>query len=206
MPKLRKTSKEDIINACIKIVRKEGFEEINARRLAKELGCSTQPLFYIYKNMEEIKKDVIEEIYNIFYENIFKSNYEKLVYKDIGRNYVMFAIKEPVLYKILFASEKTEAISNLMNLTGPLESVRKLISNQTGLDTKDALEFHKVMWLYTNGITSSIVNNIYSLDEEEIDRLLGEHYFSRLLFECKLGKVKQEVVDFYLNNKLIRTK
>lgn len=206
MPATRKTSKEDIINASIKIVRKEGLDSLNARRLAKELNCSTQPLFYAYKNMDEIKKDVINEIYNIFYESIFKSNYEKLVYKDIGRNYVMFAIKEPVLYKILFASSKTEALSNLMNLTGPLESVRNLISNQTGLNTSDALEFHKVMWLYTNGITSSIVGNIYTLDEDEIDRLLGEHYFSRLLFEYKKGKVKEEVINFYMNNKLKKTK
>ena len=204
MPALKKITKEDILKACIKIVRKDGMEALNARRIATELKCSTQPMFYVYTNMEEIKKDVINEIYNIFYESVFKSNYNQVVYKDIGRNYVMFAKKEPILYKILFASEKTDALSNLMNLTGPLESVREIISKQTGLSSDDVLDFHTSMWLYTNGLTSSIVNNIYTLDDDEIDRLLGEQYLAKLLLEVKKGKVKKEVADFYFDNKLIR--
>ena len=104
MSAIRKIKKEDIQNACINIIKKEGMKQLNARRLAKELNCSTQPIFYVYKNMDEIKKDAIENIANIFYKEIFKQNYEKVVYKDIGKNYIMFAKNEPILFKNILGS------------------------------------------------------------------------------------------------------
>ena len=53
MPAKRKIQKEDILQASISIISHEGFNALNARKIAKKLGCSTQPLFYIYENMEE---------------------------------------------------------------------------------------------------------------------------------------------------------
>ena len=50
MPASRKINKDDIIRVCLDIVRKDGINGINARRVAKELNCSTQPIFYLYKN------------------------------------------------------------------------------------------------------------------------------------------------------------
>ena len=55
MPARKKIEKENIIDTCLKIIRKEGIDALNARKVAKALGCSTQPLFYYYENMDEIK-------------------------------------------------------------------------------------------------------------------------------------------------------
>ena len=66
MPAKRKIQKEDILKASISIISHEGLNALNARKLAKKLGCSTQPLFYIYENMDDLKKDVIDEIVKIF--------------------------------------------------------------------------------------------------------------------------------------------
>ena len=62
MPAKRKIQKEDILKASISIISHEGLNALNARKIAKKLGCSTQPLFYIYENMDVLKKDVIDEI------------------------------------------------------------------------------------------------------------------------------------------------
>lgn len=43
MPRATKFLKEDIIEAASAVVKKEGLSAINARRVAKELGCSVQP-------------------------------------------------------------------------------------------------------------------------------------------------------------------
>ena len=48
MPAKRKIQKEDILQASISIISHEGLNALNARKIAKKLGCSTQPLFYIY--------------------------------------------------------------------------------------------------------------------------------------------------------------
>ena len=55
MPRATKFLKEDIIEAASAVVKKEGLSAINARRVAKELGCSVQPIFYQFENMEDLK-------------------------------------------------------------------------------------------------------------------------------------------------------
>ena len=42
MPASRRINKDDIIRVCLDIVRKDGINGINARRVAKELNCSTE--------------------------------------------------------------------------------------------------------------------------------------------------------------------
>ena len=66
MPAKRKIYKEDIINASLNIIREKGMDGLNARKLAKKLGCSTQPIFYIYSSMDDIKKDVLKEVAKVF--------------------------------------------------------------------------------------------------------------------------------------------
>ena len=66
MPARKKIEKENIIDTCLKITRREGIDALNARKVAKALGCSTQPLFYYYENMDEIKNEVLQEISKLF--------------------------------------------------------------------------------------------------------------------------------------------
>ena len=102
MPAKRKIQKEDILQASISIISHEGLNALNARKVAKKLGCSTQPLFYIYENMDVLKKDVIDEIVKIFDREVLKSETGQLEYKDIGINYIRFAKEEHELFKIMF--------------------------------------------------------------------------------------------------------
>lgn len=204
MPAIKKVNKEDIINASVEIVRKEGITGLNARKIAKNLGCSTQPIFYIYPNMEEIRKDTLKEISKIFDKAMMKSNYNQVVYKDIGINYIKFAKEEPILFKLLFNSEINDKALCFVDLTGTSEKIFETISNQTGLSLENIKEFHLRMWLYVNGIANLVANNTYSFTDEEIDNLLSEQYISMLLFEIKKGNMKKETLDNVLNNKLIR--
>ena len=55
MPAAKRISKEAIIDAAAAVLRTGGFEAINARSVAKALGCSTQPIYLSFRNMEELK-------------------------------------------------------------------------------------------------------------------------------------------------------
>ena len=56
MPPKSKINKQDILTSSLEIIRKSGFEEVNARSIAKEMNCSTNPIFRVYKNMNLLKK------------------------------------------------------------------------------------------------------------------------------------------------------
>ena len=70
-------TQKEIVNAAFKITRKEGFEQITSRRLAAAAGCSTQPIFRIYENMDALKKDVYEKAasyYEEYYADYVKTH------------------------------------------------------------------------------------------------------------------------------------
>ena len=194
MPARRKIQKEDIIQESVSIVAKEGINALNARKIAKKLGCSTQPLFYIYENMDDLKKDVMNEIVKIFDIEVLKSETGQLEYKDIGINYIRFAKEEPELFKIMFNRKINEGAFDFIDLTGSAKTILETISKQTGMSNEDAKQFHLRMWLYVNGIASLAANQTVEFNDGEIAELLKDQYVSMLLYEVKKGNVKQEIL------------
>lgn len=194
MPARRKIQKKDIIQESVSIVAKEGINALNARKIAKKLGCSTQPLFYIYENMDDLKKDVMNEIVKIFDIEVLKSETGQLEYKDIGINYIRFAKEEPELFKIMFNRKINEGAFDFIDLTGSAKTILETISKQTGMSNEDAKQFHLRMWLYVNGIASLAANQTVEFNDEEIAELLKDQYVSMLLYEVKKGNVKEKIL------------
>ena len=64
----RKTqiSKDIILEAAFKMLVREGYASINIKALAKEIGCSTQPIFRVYKNMDELLDAVYAQAETFF--------------------------------------------------------------------------------------------------------------------------------------------
>ena len=67
-----KVQKEDLIKGAVKIIRNKGIEELSARNLAKIVGCSTQPIFRLFENMEDLKSNVYNDVYEI--QNRYTTN------------------------------------------------------------------------------------------------------------------------------------
>ena len=206
MPPVRKITKEDIIKKSLSIVNEEGLTSLNARRLAKELMCSTQPIFSQFKNMEELNSAVVDEIYHIFDKYMLKENYNHLVYKDIGLNYIHIAKEYPNYFKILFQSDKKLKARSFVELTGPSKRIFETIQKQTGLSNEEVIKFHIKMWFYVNGIANLVSNNTCEFTDIDLDNFLKEQYLSMLLYEYQKGNIKKEVIDNVINNKLTLTK
>lgn len=86
MAGIAKTTKEDILEAAYEIVRKKGIDSLNARALAKELKCSTQPIMYQFSSMEEIKLVFSTKtnltVENFMLEDRFYEKIEKVISKQ----------------------------------------------------------------------------------------------------------------------------
>ena len=55
-------TKEMILEAAIKLFKKEGSEAITAKNIAKELNCSVAPIYSVYLSLDDLKKDLAFEI------------------------------------------------------------------------------------------------------------------------------------------------
>jgi len=56
MPPKVKVTKEMVMQASFEVIRTYGHENLSARTIAEYLGCSTQPVLYSFKTVDEIRE------------------------------------------------------------------------------------------------------------------------------------------------------
>src|SRR5699024_10877301 len=104
MPATIELSKEHIVKVAVKMVNDDGWDSVNARRLAKRLGVTTKPLYRIYNNMDEIKEDIYKEISRQYDEFITSRVDNKKALITLCIAYVEFAQEYKNLFISLFLS------------------------------------------------------------------------------------------------------
>lgn len=169
MPKALEISKENIVRAAVKLINKEGWSELNARSLAKQIGISTKPLYRLYENMDEIKKDVLQEIYRQYDEFINSKIDSKKALLTLCIAYVDFANEYKNLFVSLFLSDnlKWKKIEDVFDEKWNQSTIINLV-NKHGFTFDEAKELFLHMWLYANGLATLIATNQIKLDEEKI--------------------------------------
>lgn len=183
MPPTPIITKQDILNAGIQLIRENGIRSVNARSLAKSLSCSTKPLFRIYKNMEELKKDIKKEL-DIYYNDFMEKNMtneNRLLSQGIS--YIEFARSEKMIFSSLFMN-MTMAGSSLQDIIHA-EWNRTSIENAkalTGLSTEKAEMLFINFWLYSHGIATQIVSNDIDIPLDLVKKLL-KNAFNRFSLE-----------------------
>lgn len=179
MPPKQKITKEDIISAALTIIRREGMDALNARALARELDCSTQPVFSQYATMEELKADAFDaakECYNGYIARAMSEG-KYPPYKASGMAYIRFAGEEKELFRLLFM-RKHENVEDIIK-SGKDVEIKKYAavgSKSTGLGPEDAYWFHIEIWLFVHGIASMIVTGFLDWDEDVVSGVLTDAF------------------------------
>lgn len=168
MPPKVKITKEMIIDAAFEIARSDGAEKINARTVSKKLGCSTQPVMYHFKTIEELKKTVYikaDEYHSEYINNIQSEN----PMKDIGLNYIRFAETEKNLFRFLFQTNEFTGknISELIN-SEELQPVIAILRKEAEVNTEQAKTIFRLLFLIAHGYASMFANNEMTYDEQAI--------------------------------------
>ncbi len=175
MPRKTKIEKESIVQAALALGKEKGAQALNARDLAERLGCSTQPLFSNYRNMEEIKTEVMAQA-NALYEAYLAEDMQKgelPPYKASGMAYIRFAREERELFKMLFMRDRSgEEIDN----DDSIKPLVQLIMENTGISEKEAYLLHLEMWVYVHGIATMVATAYLEWNSEMISRMLTDAY------------------------------
>lgn len=64
MPSSPKIPKEKILQTALNLIIRDGYDAVNIKTVAKELGCSTQPVSWHFGNMEGFRKALAEYALN----------------------------------------------------------------------------------------------------------------------------------------------
>lgn len=188
MPPLKKYSKDSIIDVAYRIVKDEGMEAINARRIAKELNSSVNPIFNNFLNMEELKNAVYDKIYELYKSYMLNFNSEEKKYKQMGLNYIKFARDYPEFFKIIFMQETPLDVEKFIMADDAGNDVIKKGQELTGFTFEEQKKFHSRVWIFTHGIACLVATHTVNLSNEEISDLL-ETTVRQMIKGYKIEKV-----------------
>ena len=188
-PKIR-FGREDIVSAALEIVRREGIEGVNARTVAAELGCSTQPLFREFETMEQIKEETARLAMDMYARRVAEgAEREPISYKGTGMAYIDFARREPQLFKLLFMSNRTGRPAPKIE-DPSYELVISALMERISLSREQAKEFHLNMWVYVHGLAVMVATEYMNFTDEELSAMLsGQFMAMKALYDSKNGSL-----------------
>ena len=173
-------SKQMILDAAFQMAREEGLANITARKLAERAGCSTQPIFRTYQNMDLLIDEVYERAIQFFQD--YYSLYPRLSstpFSDLGMAYIAFAREEKELFRILFVPEKRKkGLYELLN--GKTENVKTELQAAAAAGGPDPGALFMKMWIFIHGAASMSLTGDYDLSDQETREMLESAYHSFL--------------------------
>lgn len=176
MPPTVRFTRDAVLHAACQLMRREGMEALNARAIAKELGGSTQPIFRLFTNMEDLHRELI-----LYVARQFQAHAEADMaqsdspYIQLCTTYLLYGRDEPELFKLLFMRDRVSEgqYSDQTNF----DLVFNIIKKGTPLDDETALRFFERTWLFIHGLAVCIATKyIPCQDERYLISMVKEAY------------------------------
>ena len=174
MPPKAKITGDMIIRAGLQIVRTEGTENLNVRRIAAELDCSTQPVMYYFKTVTDLKAAVYARANDLHTAYILTPDADAAdPFLSVGLRYIRFSAEEPHLFRFLFQSNQFQNVSfqELMQSDG-LTPVLAPLCETAGLSEAQAKEIFGILFVCVQGAASLIANNAIPYDQTYFENIL----------------------------------
>lgn len=179
MPAIAKVTKEMIIEAAFEIAKEIGAENITARTVSQKLGCSTQPVLYHFKTIEEVRIAAHKRAseFHINYVTNISGKYERPML-EVGMRHIQFAAKERNLFRFLFHSNYYTDVSLSDWLTREnFDSLFSILKRQAKADQQQTYYIFSQIFLVTHGIASLLANNTMVYDEAYCINTLSNAYW-----------------------------
>lgn len=176
MPPTVRFTRDAVLHAGCQLMRREGMEALNARAIAKELGGSTQPIFRLFTNMEDLHRELI-----LYVARQFQAHAEADMaqsdspYIQLCTTYLLYGRDEPELFKLLFMRDRVSE-GEYGDQTN-FDLVFNIIKKETPLDDETALRFFERTWLFIHGLAVCIATKyIPCQDERYLISMVKEAY------------------------------
>ena len=179
MPAKKQIPKDMILSAALKLLKEQGYEAVNIKQLAKELGCSTQPVYLSFSGMDDLRNELVPLAVEEFKTHM-KSSGKNGVISLYDMTYIQFAREETRLFRFLFMLPN--AFSEIKQALLPMieHSIQELMVTYR-ISHEEADPLHDQLWMHAHGIASMIATDFCDWNMEKVGRMLEscKHAFTK---------------------------
>ena len=155
MPSSPKIKKEDMLQAALELVSKNGYAALNIKAVAGELGCSTAPISWQFGGMDGLREELIPFAEQYVADKYYSRNENELAtFEQRGKGTIDLALENPNLFRFLYTGERSQLLSTgfeLQTNNQDAANVYQEMAELLGITPKQVMDFAMTMMVYTQG-------------------------------------------------------
>jgi len=175
-----------ILKAAMQLYVKGGYENVTMRRIAAKIEYSPGTIYLYFQN----KNDIMLQLCYLGFELLLahQDKLEKIAdplerLSAGGRYYLAFAVENPELYELMFATKEIFKESGPDEESVPLRAFRKFAENvkaclDAGIFSAGEVETTAIaLWATLHGLASLLIKGrLRFLPEESLDKVVEQAY------------------------------
>lgn len=160
MPPKQRINREMILERAFEMFLAEGMEVVNARSVAKALGCSTQPIFSYYIGMQDLRDALNLKARELFAHEVLQASREGNWLVNLCDAFVNFACSCPHVYRHLYETAcRDREVVEALNPIG--EEIAKDLCSKEGVSEEKAQSICRSMVVYAVGMAAVAMVGLY---------------------------------------------
>ena len=196
MPSSPRIKKEDMLQAALELVSRDGYAALNIKAVARELGCSTAPISWQFGGMDGLREELIPFAEQYVEDKYYSRNENEVAaFEQRGRGTIDLALENPNLFRFLYTGERSQILSTgfrLQTNNPDTDNVYQKMADLLGITLNQVMDFAMTMMVYTQGIGTLIASGIVKDTKENMYRMLHN---PGLTYLKGLG-VKDHILDY----------
>lgn len=196
MPSSPRIKKEDMLQAALELVSRDGYAALNIKAVAKELGCSTAPISWQFGGMDGLREELIPFAEQYVEDKYYSRNENEVAaFEQRGRGTIDLALENPNLFRFLYTGERSQILSTgfrLQTNNPDTDNMYQKMADLLGITLNQVMDFAMTMMVYTQGIGTLIASGIVKDTKENMYRMLHN---TGLTYLKGLG-VKDHILDY----------
>ncbi len=196
MPSSPRIKKEDMLQAALELVSRDGYAALNIKAVARELGCSTAPISWQFGGMDGLREELIPFAEQYVEDKYYSRNENEVAaFEQRGRGTIDLALENPNLFRFLYTGERSQILSTgfrLQTNNPDTDNMYQKMADLLGITLNQVMDFAMTMMVYTQGIGTLIASGIVKDTKENMYRMLHN---TGLTYLKGLG-VKDHILDY----------
>lgn len=173
MPPKQRITREMILESAFVMFVNEGMETVNARSVAKALGCSTQPIFSYFTGMQDLKSALDAKAQEMYACAVTALPRSEAWLVDMLTEHVRFACEQVHVYNHLFLSVRANP-ARLSAYSGLFDALAQQVQEKEGVSHETAIRVVDEVGVYANGLINRL--QISGFDSTDVQHRIKTAY------------------------------
>ncbi|MFD3267797.1 TetR/AcrR family transcriptional regulator [Lactobacillus johnsonii] len=181
MARKKEIDKQRILDAAYKLAIRGGIESLTARNIAKAVNCSTQPIYLEFKNMQDLRNQVLARISDELKSNTLQQNFTGEPLIDLDLSYLYFAKEHVDLFRAMFVDGKfgnQMIVDTLMGL-GLEKFKQQFDAEQFSEERLNHIVISN--WIAATGLATLLINKMANFSQAQMISVLKAQIHEAML-------------------------